>query len=112
LGRPPDTWLVSIDDDVEELAAEVRWRVASGAPLQDVARWLHSGPAAGRPITCIKALKVGLGLGLAECKTVVDQVIVEVDPDYFERGLDALRREFAGALDMDESPANRDSSPS
>jgi hypothetical protein len=103
---------VSIEDSAHELAAETRQRLASGASLQDVARWLYSGPAAGRPVTCIKALKVGSGLGLAECKTVVDQVIIEVDPDYFERGLDAVRRDFADVLNMDENPGNRDPSPS
>jgi ribosomal protein L7/L12 len=107
-----DNWLVAADDFAEVLAEQVRQRLAAGEVVREVARWLYSGPSGGRPITCIKALRSGSSLGLADCKAVVDQAIVEVDPEYFERELDALRREFTEVLEAAEGADEGESAPS
>lgn len=99
---------------VAELGGEVRRRLDAGMSLRDVARWLYCGPAAGRPVLAIKILREGTGLGLAPCKDVVDEVIGEVDPAYFERGVLAVRREAAEAIERLQSDQawNRNSSVS
>lgn len=70
----------------------------SGDALADVARWLCLGPADRRAPLAVKALVYGGGLRLAECAELIDGVIAEVDPEYFQQIL-ALRVEFTKAMD-------------
>lgn len=98
--RWPDNGGVPIDDISGESSAEVARRLEAGASLEEVAHWLYLGPAAKSPITAIKALRAGSGLGLAECKDVIDAEVLADDPDYFARGVSALRTEFVDAMEL------------
>jgi hypothetical protein len=101
--RSADTERVSIDSD-ERMAAEVSRRLAAGAALEDVGRWLYAGPAARSPMTAIKALRAGSGVGLAECKDAIDQAIRDEDPGFFRR-VNALRTALADAMELPDRAA-------
>ncbi|HET9657099.1 MAG TPA: hypothetical protein VFP72_17230 [Kineosporiaceae bacterium] len=91
---------MATDEELAALATDVERQFASGAAAEEVARWLHTGPASNRPILAIKALRLGSGRSLAECKRLVDNAILDVDPDYFDRVVPALRRDAAEALGL------------
>lgn len=82
------------EDEAAALVPAVQVRLDAGISPSDIARWLYTDGASGRPIVAIKAMH-GAGFALAEAKQLVDDVIAEVDPDYFDRTVIALREEAA-----------------
>ena len=92
---------MAIDDEAAAVAPEVAARLAAGESVERVARWLYLGPAGRRPILAIKALRVA-GIGLAEGKRLVDEVMADVAPEELVRWVVALRQDAIEAMDTAE----------
>src|SRR4051794_34813584 len=96
-----DTGVVGIEDAAMAMGPEVAARLAAGDSVDHVARWLYLGPASGRPILAIKALW-SAGVGHAEGKRAVDDVIADVAPEELNRWVFALQAGAAEAMESGE----------
>jgi hypothetical protein len=99
-----DTAVVGIEDEAMAMGPEVAARLAAGDSVDQVARWMYLGPSSGRPILAIKALW-SAGVGHADGKRAVDDVISDVAPEELNRWVFALQEAAAQAMESNQSRA-------